>query len=465
MFAFDTMLIQLGLITLTSASDVGWNHGTHSAVVGWNSTFLSQLQHEIATNGTVRPALRRSLHALQKEAVQALDFKPPSVVTAGGTPFPGTGVTPHDLWILATYAWPCGTPCNRSRFKSCSNWWRRPHYKTPGRDRCDNDTGLPWEEHDGYPQPEGMEDIKASDLMSDAVTQLALAHYLLRNDTFGSQAVRLLKVWFLDDATAMTPNLAHAAIIPGVTNGSSTGIIVTSHRWNSRLTDSMALLHSTGALREPSLSRLHAWNNKYLQWLLGPIGRREANMPQNHATWHTVETAALAASAGDVATAAARLTRLTKDNTPGALGHQILASGLMPLEANRTDGASYSCMNVAALFAAATIGRNLGDPSVPDLFEYQNATGNGTGSIRRALDYLLQFATNKSKPWPWSQATKAPPWTELAPQMLIAATVYGEPRYERMIAELPWDKAGKHWPQEKSWDVAVERLLYPSTID
>ena len=50
--------------------------------------------------------------------------------------------------------------------------------------------------------------------------------------------------------------------------------------------------------------------------------------------------------------------------------------------------------------------------------------------------------------------------------MLIAARVYNEPRYERMIELLPWGHAkNHHWPQQKSWDVDVSRLLFPSVAD
>ena len=259
----------------------------------------------------------------------------------------------------------------------------------------------------------------------------------------------------------MNPNVEHTAIIPGISehNGSC---IVTSHRWNSRLTDSIALLRSTGALTAETATRLDSWNARYLEWLLtSKTGVKEANMPQNHATWVTVESAALAHSANDTATAMAVLTRLTEDSTVPALGHQIEPSGIMPFEVARNDGIGYSCMNVAALFTAATIGRSL--KMTPDLFTYTN-TSDGSGSIRKALDYLLQFATNASKPWPFTQSTKAPPWTELAPQMLIAAKVYDKPEYEHMIKQLPWP-GGHHWPQEKSWNVDVSRLLFPSHID
>jgi hypothetical protein len=432
--------------------------------IGWDRHWLLELRTEIGARGSIRASLQPALRALRKAAVDALTLEPLSVVA--NAPVPGCdNCSTHDLWGLATYAWPCGTPCNESRFSQpheCDNWWEIPHYHTYGK--CDNASGLPWEQHDGYVRDHGSgdPDMTASDQMSDAVTTLALAHYLLGNSTFGAKAALFLRVWFVDNATSMSPNVEHTAIVPGINNRSGS-CIVTSHRWNSRLTDAVALLRSTDALTAEVSSQLDSWNTEYLHWLLtSKTGQKEANMLQNHATWHTVESAALAYSTNDTATAAARLVRLTDGSTPSALGHQIKPSGLMPLEAERSDGISYSCMNVAALFSAATIGRNLHPQVSPDLFSFTNASGGGSGSIRKALDYLLQFATNASKQWPFTQSTKPPPWTELAPQMMIAASVYNEPEYERMIQQLPWP-GGRHWPQQKSWDVDISRLLFPST--
>ena len=430
------------------------------AVVGWDGPWLNTLRQEVGSSAGIRPALRPALAELHLAAESLLPLEAPSVVAAGSVPLPGTGATPHDLWYLATYAWPCGTPCNTSRFTDCSRWWQPPHYKNHGR--CDNATGLPWEQHDGYVQPEDIADMAASDAMSDAVTTLALATYLLGNQSFGIKAAGLLRAWFVDPATAMTPSLEHAAVIPGVTNGSSTGIIVTSHRWNSRLTDALALLQSTASLPRSVAAGVARWNTQYLDWLItSRHGKLEADMHQNHATWHTVESAALALSLGDASTAAARLARLTTDSTHGALGHQIKASGLMPLEAARTNGAGYSLMNVAGLFKAATIAKSVVGSGV-DLFTYTNSS-DGSGSIRAALDYLIPYATNRSHPWPWP-GVKPAPWTELAPQLLQAAVAYDEPEYEKMIPLLPWP-GGKHWPQTKDWETNVARLLYPSTLE
>lgn len=109
------------------------------------------------------------------------------------------------MWGLATYAWPCGTPCNASRYNQpheCDNWWKKPHYNSHGH-KCDNATGLPWETHDGYIMNHATSDpdMSASDQMSDAVTTLALAHYLLDDAKFGAKAAQLLEVWFTDNAT------------------------------------------------------------------------------------------------------------------------------------------------------------------------------------------------------------------------------------------------------------------------
>jgi hypothetical protein len=56
--------------------------------------------------------------------------------------------------------------------------------------------------------------------------------------------------------------------------------------------------------------------------------------------------------------------------------------------------------------------------------------GTGAGSIRHALDYLLLFATNESKPWPWTQKGEKHwedfPWNGLKVQMRVASIVYGD---------------------------------------
>lgn len=79
--------------------------------------------------------------------------------------------------------------------------------------------------------------MTASNAMSDVVTTLALAHYLFDDVQRSVQRARLLEAWFRTDT----------AIIPGVPHSGMGSCIVTSRRWNSRFTDAVALLRSTGA--------------------------------------------------------------------------------------------------------------------------------------------------------------------------------------------------------------------------
>ena len=91
------------------------------AVVGWDGKWLAALRNHQIESGAIRPSLRPALEALQDSAAELLTLPPPSVVTEGSAPPVGTGISPHALWYLATYAWPCGTECNRTRFPGDSS--------------------------------------------------------------------------------------------------------------------------------------------------------------------------------------------------------------------------------------------------------------------------------------------------------------------------------------------------------
>ena len=51
--------------------------------------------------------------------------------------------------------------------------------------------------------------------LSAAVTALGIGFFFTGNETYAQHATDLLTVWFLDDATAMAPNLEFAQYVPG----------------------------------------------------------------------------------------------------------------------------------------------------------------------------------------------------------------------------------------------------------
>jgi hypothetical protein len=299
--------------------------------------------------------------------------------------------------------------------------------------------------------------------MSDTVQKLALAYYFTQNETYAAGAAATLRAWFVEPTSMMNPNMAFAANVPGGANGSSSGLIATTFRWAAKVTDSEVLLRGSlhWSLEESAV--FQAWNRNYLQWLLtSKPANREANATNNHFTWMEVQALALALSTGNDTIAEELAGRIRSPQRQGCLQKQINSSGVMPKEAHRVGGATYSCMNTNALFNLATVASHT--RAGTGLWTWEEP-GMGTGSIRNALDYLLLFATNESKPWPWTQEGAHQwadfPWNGLKVQMRIASIVYRDERYEDAIAKLPW--AGG-WKNGTEWAADVAQLLWPKDL-
>jgi hypothetical protein len=125
----------------------------------------------------------------------------------------------------------------------------------------------------------------------------------------------------------------------------------------------------------------------------------------------------------------------------------------MPLETHRADSISYNCMNMQGLFDLAIVAGQI--PGGMGLFQY--VSSNGTGSMHRALDFLLGFAVG-NKTWPFSQEDEdVLVWTKLAPQLRHAYQWTGNKFYEDAIADLPWPNGT--WPM--TWMSDRSQLLWP----
>ncbi len=105
---------------------------------------------------------------------------------------------------LDKYYWPCNAPPPTSHL---------PLNETLA---CDNKTGLPWVRHDGITNPlMHLFDHDALVNMTEAVVALGIGFYFTGNETYAAHATKLLTTWFLDDETAMVPNLNYGHFIPG----------------------------------------------------------------------------------------------------------------------------------------------------------------------------------------------------------------------------------------------------------
>jgi hypothetical protein len=351
---------------------------------------LRETQRRVAAGDEeLAPAVAR----LRREADEALQAGPFSLVEKKTLPPSGDK---HDYMSVGPY------------------WWPNP--KTPD--------GKPYVRRDGYTNPERHRyDNVPLGRMCGAVNTLALAYYLTGREPYAAQAARLLRTWFLDPATRMNPNLTYAQAIPGICDGRGIGIIDTTGL--AQLVDAVGLLAESKAWTKADQQALQAWFREYLQWMLtSKQGQEESRAKNNHGTWYDVQAASFALFVGDEGTAREVLGQAAARR----IAAQIEPDGRQARELARTKSFGYSSMNLHGMFQLAVLGWHFG----VDLWNFQTDDGRG---VRKALDWMLPFVVGE-KPWEYEQIEPLRPG-RFFPLLRRAAIAYREPRYEKVIANLP----------------------------
>lgn len=339
--------------------------------------------------------LAAAVEALKGRADRALRQKPVSVVDKTAIPPSGDK---HDYMSMGPY------------------WWPDP----------DQPDGRPYIRRDGHVNPESRElDVVPLRRMAEAVDTLALAWFYTREDGYAEHAAKLLRAWFLDDATRMNPHLEFGQGIPGRTDGRGIGIIDTVIL--IRLTDAVELLADATAWTPRDDRQLRDWFRAYLTWLLESAhGIDEARQPNNHGTYYDVQVARFALFVGDEDTAR----RVLQEHGPRRIATQVEPDGRQPLELRRTLAFTYSISNLRGFFEAATLGEHLGI----DLWHFESEDGR---SIRKALDWLIPFALEEQA-FPYEELGRLRP-ERLRPLLRQASDVYGDPRYGEALVRLQDD--------------------------
>src|SRR2546430_8990530 len=201
---------------------------------------LARAKRRLASDdSSVRPAYDR----LVREAAAALAAGRFTVMAKQRTPPSGDK---HDYVSMGPYWWPDST---------------KPD-------------GLPYVRRDGERNPEIRRDYDAPRFgaLTSAVVTLALAYYFSDDQKYATRATQLLRIWFLDPATRMNPNLRYGQRIPGITEGRGAGIIET--RSFVGLVDAIGMLERSSGWTDTDGRRIRAWMSAYLGWLgTSEIGR------------------------------------------------------------------------------------------------------------------------------------------------------------------------------------------------
>jgi Alginate lyase len=371
-------------------------------------------------------ALLPAFNKLIREANRALTSGTPSVVQKELTPPSGDQ---HDYVSIAPY------------------WWPNPN----------TSTGLPYVRRDGEVNPERDQtsDRKRLDGTVQAVKTLSIGYFLTGREEYAAQATKLLRVWFLEPATKMNPNLTYAQAIPGRTNGRGSGIIETHNL--PELIDAVAMLNGSKNWDQSQQEALQDWFNAYLLWLLeSPEGRTEAKAQNNHGSWYDVQVASYALFSGKNELAKKVLSEFPTKR----ISQQIEQDGRQPNELKRTRAWSYSLFNLEALFNAASIADKLG----MDFWNYEAPDKRG---IRKALDWLVPFTIGERQ-WSYPQISARQP-EKLAPFLRRAARQYREISYENTLSKLPGATSDQRfnllWPTPVNADPSSSKNnTFPSTV-
>ena len=217
------------------------------------------------------PALKPALDQLIKDADAALLDGPFSVTDKERLPPSGNK---HDYASYSRY------------------WW-------PDKNKPD---GLPYIRRDGETNPDSQSSQKSDRPRIGAVgintETLALAWYLTGEEKYAKKAAELLRVWFLNPATRMNPNLKYAQCRPGHNDGTKSGVL--DGRMMTRALEGSLLIADSGELSDTEMEGLKAWAGEYFKWLqTGELALQEAASKNNHGSFFDLQAMYFALYSGN----------------------------------------------------------------------------------------------------------------------------------------------------------------------
>ncbi|MEI6554519.1 MAG: alginate lyase family protein [Paludibacter sp.] len=225
------------------------------------------------------------------------------------------------------------------------------------------------------------------------VVQLSLAYQLTSDERYAAKAVDNLRIWFLNPATRMNPNLNFGQTIYGRLGGKGRGAgMIETYRF-VELLDGVELLKKSPSLTEADLQKLKNWFYEYLQWMMtSEVGNQEYNAKNNHGTAFDVQAIRYALFVGKEDIARKNL----NDFPARRLFAQIEPDGKQPAELVRTKALHYSVFNLIHILDICFIAKTMD----VDLYNLKSEDGR---SISKALEYVAQFAGKPKSAFPYQQ--------------------------------------------------------------
>jgi hypothetical protein len=349
------------------------------------------------------PSIKTPYAKFIEQADAALLAKPESVMDKTLVAASGTK---HDFFSYGPYWWPDPT---------------KPD-------------GLPYIRRDGYIFPKckiGTDSLPFYRTCTHA-EMLAYAYYFTGREDYAKKAAELIRVWFLNPATAMTPSANYGQAIPGVLNGRTEGII--EMRQLTRIPDAIALIEPSGAWTKDDRSAFRHWLEQYYDWLTHfKLSMDETSTENNHMSWRDAQLIQFSLVLGKADYARS----LLQQEMPRLLEMQVKSKGEQERELVRTNSLEYSLFNLEALFRLAVLGEYVG-------VDCWKITAKDGGGLYAALDYLAPY-TDPGLPWPKAEV-RATDRKRLLPLLAEAYAQNKDPRYKSLLDKFSGDGNSEyHW--------------------
>jgi len=348
-----------------------------------------------AKDAMIVPAYKQLL----KDADKAMEFGPVSVMEKKNDPPSGDK---HDYMSLAPYYWPDPAKAD----------------------------GLPYIRKDGETNPE-VKEYKDKDNMPklcETVQTLGLAYYFSGENKYAEHASTLLRVWFLDKATRMNPNLNYSQAMKGSNEGRGAGIIDSRHF--IKVVDAIGLIQSSKYWTTTDQQRMQQWFSDFLNWMqTSKNGIDEMNVKNNHGDWYDAQRLALALFIGNK-----ELAKKIIGSAEARLDKQMDDAGNFPLEMERTTSLHYTGFAIEAFFNVAQMAEHAGI----DMWNYVSPSGK---SLKKAFAVYYPYIA-KEKTWTGPQI-KDFDFEEGYPLMIAAAKKFNCKSCINAIKNIAGEKAEK----------------------
>lgn len=331
-----------------------------------------------------------------KKAREALLQPVPHITDAAAAQSPG-GI--HDYYSNGDY------------------WWPNP----------DTADGLPYIRRDGETNPRNFNVHRfLLRRMRTNLVYLAAAFQLTEDEAFAARGVRILKEFFLDPETCMSPHLSYAQAIPGVCDGRGIGIIDTLHLIDVPF--AIEALRQSEAMTEAIYQGLKNWFARYLGWMLtDKNGVAEMNEKNNHSVCFFLQAAVFA-----LFTDNEKIADFCRDNYKNFLLPQMAADGSFPLELARTKPYNYSIFVLDNMVSLCYLLSKDDD----NLWEYTLPNGAG---IKTGLDFLTPYLVDKSR-WPYREdIMHFDAFPARASFMMFAGCTLGRGELIQLFESLPFE--------------------------